>query len=89
MKNVRENQLKKCIFLNQCDFQQILCEVFDTNVYIHYSLEGCWYEADNDLDISDNDICVELSKYFDVNVTSVHIDDCEDIGIWVVYKEEE
>ena len=30
-----------------------------------------------------------LSKYFDVEVTSTHIDDCDYIGVWICYKEKE
>lgn len=88
MKNVRENQLKTCIFLSVDELQNILCDIYQQNIIIHSDLDGCWYESDQDLNIDDNDVCAELSKYFETNVTSIHIDDCESIGVWVCYKEE-
>lgn len=89
MKNVRENQLKKCILLTTEELEKLMSEIFETKVIVHCSLEGAWYETPlKDLDIDDDTLCTELSKYFDVNVTSIHIDDCEYIGVWVCYKEE-
>ena len=88
MKNVRENQLKTCIFLTTEELEEIMGKIFDTKVIIHCSLEGAWYETPlKDLDINDDTLCAELSEYFDVNVTSIHIDDCEYIGVWVCYKQ--
>ena len=88
MKNVRENQLKTCIFLTTEELEEIMGKIFDTKVIIHCSLEGAWYETPlKDLDIDDDTLCAELSEYFDVNVTSMHIDDCEYVGVWVCYKQ--
>ena len=30
----------------------------------------------------------KLGEYFDVQITSIHIDDCDYVGVWIVYKEE-
>ena len=27
-----------------------------------------------------------LEKYFDVNIASVHTDDCDFTGVWIIYK---
>ena len=87
MKNVRPNQLKKCIFVDVEELQAILSAIYEEDIIVHISLDGMWYEGETDLDIGDDDVCQELSKYYDVNVTSIHIDDCDYVGVWVVYKE--
>ena len=91
MKNVRENQLKKCIFLEEEEFTNILREVFeDDTIHVGLTLEGIDYYTDieeNEKLLDNNDeINGRLSKYFDCNVTSIHIDDCDYVGIWVVYR---
>ena len=89
MKNIKPNQLKKCIFLTQTEMEQILTETLQKTVTVNvslYGLEPC--TEDNDEDIDDCYLCNVLSGYFDVNVTSIHIDDCEYVGVWVVYKED-
>lgn len=90
MENVRENQLKKCIFMELDDFNNLIDKVTDGLKTVEYEF-GMYY-ADTDkaeeTDIYWNeDIEVTLSKYFDVTVTSVHADDCEEcVGIWIVYR---
>ena len=87
MKNVRENQIKKCIFLESEEFTNVIHEVLGNDVYVNFTLEG--------LDICTDDNVVDigelhegLAKYFDVKeVTSVHIDDADFIGVWIVYKD--
>ena len=89
MRNIKENKLKKCIFLTINELQDILSKVYNQKIIVHAELDGCWFEpTSSDIDICDDDIKTKLSEYFDTNVTSIHIDDCEcDIGVWVVYKE--
>ena len=87
MKNVRENQLKKCIFLEAEEFNSIIRQAFGNNVNIEYSLEGVGIYTD-DSEISFEEIAEALESYFDVyEVTSFHIDDCDYVGVWVVYKD--
>ncbi len=88
MKNVRENQLKKCIFMETEDFEEVFVNVFgeydeDTNeVDVEFdTVDGIYFCG-----ISNEDVYTELSKYFDVNVTSIHIDDFDTIGVWICYK---
>jgi hypothetical protein len=88
MKNVRPNQLKKCIFLDDEEFTAIVQAVFDNeNIKVDYTLEGFDIYADEDW-VEVGDLYEKLGEYFDVNVTSVHIDTCDYVGVWVVYKEE-
>ena len=87
MKNVRENQLKKCIFMEAEEFKKVFVDVFgeydeDTNeIDVEFDLDGIYFCA-----ISNEDVYTELSKYFDVNITSIHIDDCECVGVWICYR---
>lgn len=88
MKNVRENQLKKCIFLTLEEFDETIKEIFGPEASTLYQYEGIFIDSGNDDVEYDNDeILTRLSDYFDVNVTSFHSDNCEYVGVWVCYKE--
>jgi hypothetical protein len=69
--------------------EEILSEILQETVTVNVDLYGLSYYTEEDREDFNNEyLCNILSKYYDVNVTSVHIDDCDDVGIWVVYKEE-
>ena len=80
---------KKCIFLTSDDFEYALDEALGTDINVEYELDG--------ITISDEDDCIDtdkvreaLAKYFEVReVTSFHIDDCEEVGVWIVYKDDD
>ena len=84
MKNVTESQLKTCIFFLRDDFERIINSFgFSMDV----SLDGISFgDLEEIEDVYDEDVYGVLSDYFDVEVTSVHCDDCDYTGIWVVYK---
>lgn len=92
MKNVRDNQLKRCIIMKTEEFKKVFTSIFgkydaDTN-QIDVEFNGC--EGIYFCGISDTEVYKKMSEYFDVIVTSIHLDDCEyDIGVWIVYKEKE
>jgi hypothetical protein len=87
--NVRENELKKCIFITLDDFEELidtltngLKEVnFEFSVYITDS-----DKADDEDTYWEEDILETLSKYFGVEVTSYHSDDCDCPCVWICYK---
>jgi hypothetical protein len=88
MKNVRTNQLKKCIFIDAEEFTAIVQAVFDNeDIKVDYPLEGLDIYTDEDC-VEADDLYEKLGEYFDVTITSIHIDDCDYVGVWVVYKEE-
>ena len=89
MKNVRPNQLKKCIFLTQTEMEEILSEILQKTVTVNVSLYGLEPCTEDDDDIDDGYMRQVLSEYFDVDVTSIHIDDCDYVGVWVAYKSKE
>jgi hypothetical protein len=87
MKNVRENQLKKCIFLESEEFTDIIHEVLSPDVYVNFTIEGLDICTDDNV-VDTDELHKALASYFDVKeVTSIHIDDCDFIGVWIVYKD--
>ncbi len=87
MKNIRPNQLKKCIFLELGEFENIICDAIE-DVTVEYTLEGLDIYTNED-GVPYEKICNLLAEYFDVKkVISFHSDHCEDSpGVWIVYKE--
>ncbi len=79
MKNVREYQLKKCIFMDYDMFKREANMIFGNNVVVECDYEGISIDCDGD-------ILEKLSEYYGVEVTSIHIDDCEVIGVWIAYR---
>lgn len=89
MKNVKENQLKKCIFMKLAEFESLVIQITDGLKEVEYEFGMYYIDTDKAeaMDVYWNeDIEKTLSKYFGVNVTSVHADDCDDVGVWIVYK---
>ena len=79
MKNVRDYQLKKCIFMDYDMFKQEAKKIFGNNVVVECDYEGISIDYDGN-------ILEALSEYYGVEVTSIHIDDCDIIGVWIVYR---
>lgn len=89
MKNVKENQLVKCIFLDLEEFEELIDEL--TNGLKKVEFEFSAYITDSDKaeeteEYWEEDIKETLSKYFDVEVVSYHSDDSEYSGIWICYR---
>ena len=88
MKNVRESQRKTCIFLEVEEFESILHRLFGKDIETDYSLDGLYIGYENGDDLDTEELHDLLAKYFDVaTVTSIHIDDADTTGVWIVYKE--
>lgn len=96
MKNVRPNQLKKVIFLTQEEYEEVLSEIYGTEIIVHPDLDGIWYEYSDEAYLNEEDggVTIEgglherLAEYFDVEeVISIHCDDCDYVGIWIAIKE--
>jgi hypothetical protein len=88
MKNVADYQLKKCIFLTAEGFENVVKEIYpDNEVEVEYSMDGLTVDVDGDCP-DDEDLHKKLADYYDVaKVTSVHMDDCDYIGVWIAYTE--
>ena len=91
MKNVKPSQLKKAIFLEEDEFKDILNQVFGKSedgeeIEVEISQWGLWIGYHNSK-LSYEEITTGLAQYFDVyKVTSIHADDCDYVGIWVIYQ---
>lgn len=92
MKNVRENQLKKCIFMELDEFTNLIEKITDGLQTVEYE-DGIYMTSTQKAEDTDTwwneDILESLSKYFDVEVTSFHSDSCEYVSVWICYKEKE
>jgi len=90
MKNIKDYQLKKCIFYTLDEYKRLIKKILgeDVNVYVE-DFTDLYYESINDENegISFVEIKAALNKYFDVNVTSIHTDGYAEIGVWIVYKD--
>lgn len=53
----------------------------------HYDMDGLWFEYfDETITNIDEVVINKLSAYFDRKVSSIHIDDCDYVGVWVVFE---
>lgn len=88
MRHCKQTQLKKTILLSLEEFQKAVQEVAP-NTTVHCSLDGVWYETTPDTpDMEEEYLRILLARYFDVfEITSIHIDDNEYVGVWLVYEE--
>lgn len=89
MQNVRDLQKKTCLILTRTEFDEVIDSIYDGEVETHYSLDGISLNyTDDEREFSYDVLHNDLANYFDVNkVTSVHIDDCDYTGVWIVYKD--
>lgn len=90
MKNIRKNQLKKCIFLTFEEFKSLVEDITDGLLTVEYECGGIFLPHTEKSEETDSywnkDITEALSKHFDVEVTSYHADDCDAVGIWICYR---
>lgn len=86
MKNVKDYQLKKAIFMELWEFKSLINFLFEDNVEIEVTFDGLDYMGTDDIITSDEVIKI-LSEHFEVTVTSVHHDSFTPVGIWIVYKD--
>lgn len=91
MKNTDKYSLKKCIFMTLDSFKELVLELTNGLKKVQYELDGIYFEDTDEAEESEtywNEYMTDtLSKYFDVQVTSIHTDDCEVLGVWICYKE--
>lgn len=85
MKNIKKEQLKKCIIMPISEFVSLM-ESFGLISEVDY--EGAYFSMDGE-DVTKEEVYGILSNHFGVKVTSLHVDDCDDAGVWVVYKDAE
>lgn len=88
MKNIESYSLKNCIFMTNDEYDRLLRTLTSGDIDVSYDFEGISYTSVNGNESYTHEYINNLlSKHFDVTVTSVHIDDCDYIGVWICYKE--
>ncbi len=85
MKNAKQSQLKKCIYKEYEEFKQDVLIALGNDVEIYRDCDGIYFEC-NEVPLYTVEVLAGISKYYDVEVTSIHIDDCELLGVWICYK---
>lgn len=88
VKHVQANQLKTCIFIEGSKFEQTVKAILGDNISVTYDYDGItFHDNDNDDDELDTAyIYSKLSEYYGINISSIHIDDCDIVGVWICYK---
>lgn len=85
MRNTKSSWLKKCLFLDDEEFNLVVKEIFGEKSFA--TLDDCVVVNDGIGYISAYNLNQKLANYFGVNaVTSTHVDDCS-YCIWIVYEE--
>jgi len=85
MQNVREEQLRNCIFFFFKEFRDVLKKL---GILAHLGKYSITYsDLGGEKQIEDEDAYKALSEYLDVEVTSVHIDQKDETGVWIAYNE--
>lgn len=95
MKNVTEQNKKTCIFKTEDEMHDDIKAAIDPTADFNISSEGIEFtKTFTDLqepytdDISADELFSKLAEYYGVSeITSVHIDDYDTVGIWICYKE--
>lgn len=87
MKHVKYNQIKKCIFKELDEFRQDVSTFFGSDTTVEYDGDGIIIEA-NEEALYTEEIFSGLSIFYGVKeITSIHTDNCEVVGVWIVYKD--
>ena len=78
---------KSCLLMPFEDFDSLL-DGLNPHIKVEIDLDGLHYiNYDEDRVVEEDEICDLLSDAFETRVSSVHIDDYDWTGVWVVYSE--
>lgn len=93
MQHVHPTEIRHCIFKEREDFEYDVQQAFGNDeIEFMYSLDGVTivYKTEPHADISrdsfidDREVCKKLSAYYGVEISSFHLDDYDDVGVWIV-----
>ena len=90
MRNVKSEQLVKTMLFSTEEFDEIIDSVFPgQGVSAVYDMDTLWFESNSDESwtLEQEELNEKLSRYFGVEVTSVHLDGYP--NVWIAYKEME
>lgn len=88
---------KSCLCLGYEEFEALCEEATGVDdLQFHYDMDGLWieeyakkedeYDLGNEYDLGK--VVEALSEALGITITSIHIDDCDMVGVWIVYKPE-
>lgn len=78
---------KTCLVMPFEDFEELLTKEMP-NVKVEIDVDGLHYiNYDEDRVVEEDEVCDVLSDALNVKVSSVHIDDYDWTGVWIVYNE--
>lgn len=86
MKNVDNNQLKKCIFAELPSFEEDVKKALGEDIEVLCNYEGISFKQGEEY-LEINDVMLKLSQFYDVDVLSIHIDDYDEAGVWIEYAD--
>ncbi|MBQ6480345.1 MAG: hypothetical protein IJI45_04425 [Anaerolineaceae bacterium] len=78
---------RNALCLQADEFSDICVKIYGVFVNVHYQMDGIWIDI-GDQTIEDESLCKELSGYLGLKVESVHIDDDENVHVWIIYEGE-
>lgn len=85
MQNVRPENLKTAIFTTLDEFRNLVYELCGENSDVDYDYDGISF---GDEDGNSEPVIEKLCEHYGVKeITSIHADDCDMVGIWIIYKE--
>ncbi len=87
---IPERWKKTCLCLASDEYDDLIDNLYPgKKIRVHYDMDGLWYSSDIDDEWEkyDDEVAEDIGKHLGIDVTSIHIDDCEYPGVWIVYKE--
>ena len=85
-RNITKEQQRKCIYMRLGDFEDVIRKV-SLDVWVSYTQNKISPDTYGEKPFDKQRYLLELSRYFDVTVTGVHIDLSENKGAWIEYAE--
>lgn len=80
---------KTCLFMEAWLFEELLKQIAAKPISCTFEMDGITYENEEGDRVPEETVCGFLADYFGVKeVTSVHLDNCLSLGVWICYREE-
>lgn len=69
------------------EFEDVIEKAIPDGTLVTYCEQELFFETDGQSSVDRNKVLEALSDYFGVNVTSIHTDGYDEVGVWIVYKD--
>ena len=95
MKNLNPHQTKKAIFVELKKFKEDVSKAMGEDVEVFSDLDnGLIFERKDDFDsghygcyLEFETVIRKLEEYYNITISSIHLDEHEIIGVWICYKD--